>query len=389
MKHPHDLRLNRRQWLLATTAALTGCGGGGGSNLAGALPGTGGTGIGVQGPITGFGSVIVNGTKFDDSAASVYLDGLPFSSTHLRVGMVANIRGSLDAGGTSGSATHIDVWSIASGVVDNVDIPDSKFSMFGMDFSTDDATSFEGVANLEAISTGISLAVWGEQTSENAQSWRATRVTLLAPPVPTTVVRTGLFYANTKMLNDMQLRDVSGTYLIGLVDQLLRVEGNFDSIANVLDVTSKPVPISAAQQIATSGLVEIGGVVTAYTSGTDFYIGTTRVDASKATGTSGVGLNSSVEATGSMQNDGVLMATKVEIKSGNSRAKIDITGAITSFTSPSEFEVRGQKCDASGIVPSLSPVQLSNLQKGTKVHVIGTSQGHETLLVESIQIGVP
>ena len=392
MKHPHDFRLNRRQWLLATAAALTGCGGGG-SNLAGGLPGTGGTGIGVQGPITGFGSVIVNNTKFDDSAASVYLDGVKqASSVDLRVGMVANISGSLDASGIVGSASRIDVWSIASGVVSEVDVPGSRFSMVGMNFSTDVATSFEDRTDLAAISVGMPLTVWGVQTSANARSWRATRVKLLNP-APATIVSTGLFDASgsTPMLNEMRLRDLSGSYLTGLVDQLLRVEGVYDSGTNMLDVTSKPIVITAEQQVASSGLIELDGVVTAFASITNFSIGTTRVDASKATVTptgQTVSLDRSVEVTGSMQN-GVLLASKVEIKGGNSAVQIDITGVISRFTSPSDFVVRGQKCDASSLVPSLSPVQLSNLHKDTKVHVTGTSQGDETLLVETIQIGVP
>ena len=390
MKHSHDLPLNRRQWLLATTAVLTGCGGGG-SNVAGA-PGTGGTGIGVQGPITGFGSVIVNGTKYDDSYASVYLDGAPSSSPYLRVGMVANISGSLNTGGTSGRASRIDVWSIASGVVSAVDITGSTFSMFskmgviGSTFSTDTATSFDGLTDLTAISVGTPLTVWGVQTSADASTWRATRAKLLGQS-PVTTVSTGLFNANTKMLNDMQLRDLSGTYLIDLVDQLLRVEGNFDSITNVLDVTSKPVPIAAAQQIAATGLIEIEGVVTAFTSATDFYVGITRVDASKAAN-SGVGPNSSVEVTGSMKN-GVLIASKVEVKSGSSRTQIDITGVVDAYTSLSNFVVRGQKCNASNPLLVVVSGQLSNLHLRTKVRVIGTSEGHETLSVNSIYIDVP
>jgi hypothetical protein len=382
MKYPYDLRLNRRQWLLAITAALSGCGGGGGSNLA-AAPGTGGTGIGMQGPITGFGSVIVNNTKFDDSAASVYLDGVKqATSVDLRVGMVANISGSLDAGGTSGSATRIDVWSVASGDVSQVDFLGSSFSMVGMEFSTDVATSFEGLQSLVDISIGTPLTVWGVQTSPNARSWRATRVKLLSS-APAMFVSTGLFDASAQMLNGMQL---SGSYLTGLVDQLLRVEGVFDIGTNTLDVRSKPIAITAEQQVASSGLFELEGVVTAFTRVMNFSIGTTRVDASKATVTTAgqtVSLNSSVEATGSMQN-GVLIASKVEIKSGDSRAQIDITGVVDHFSGVSSFEVRGQKCDAStATVIHLGP---SNLQMGTKVRVLGTSQGQEILVVQTLYL---
>jgi hypothetical protein len=255
----------------------------------------------------------------------------------------------------------------------------SKVGVIGMDFSTDVATSFEGLPNLAAISVGTPLTVWGVQTSADASTWRATRVKLLASQ-PTTIVTTGLFKASTQKLNDMLL---SGSLVSGFADmQLLRLEGSFDSLANLLAVT-KATPIAAAQQVASSGLVEVDGVVTAFTNAKDFSIGTILVDASKAPGSSGVGLNSMVEVTGSMQN-GVLIASKVEIKSGNSRAQVDITGVISSFTSPSDFEVRGQKCDAStATVIHLGP---SNVQNGTKVRVLGTSQGHETLAVQTLYI---
>ena len=384
MKHQHDLRLNRRQWLLATTVALTGCGGGSG-NVTGLLPGTGGTGIGVQGTISGFGSVIVNNTKFDDSAASVYLDGIKLASADLRVGMVASIEGTVDSAGTSGSASRIDVWSIAKGLLKFADISGSNFSMVGMTFTTDVATSFEGMTNLAAIASDTPIAVWGVQTSDNARAWKATRVKVLTA-TPATIVSTGLFVAGTQTLNDMHL---SGSAASGFADmQLLRVEGVFDSATNTLAV-SKAIAMAAAQGIASSGLVEIEGAVTAYTSATRFSVGAISVDASKALVVSAsqtVSANSSVEVIGSMQN-GVLIASKVEIKGGDAAVQIDITGVVESFAGVDAFEVRGQRCDASKA--SVLSGMLSNLRKGTKVRVIGTSEGHETLSVKSIYIDVP
>jgi hypothetical protein len=384
MKHQHDLRLNRRQWLLATTAALTGCGGGSG-NVTGLLPGTGGTGIGVQGTISGFGSVIVNSTKFDDSAASVYLDGVKLASADLRVGMVASIEGTVDSAGTSGSASRIDVWSIANGLLRLADISGSGFSMVGMTFTTDVATSFEGLTNLAAIASDTPLAVWGVQTSNDARAWKATRVKALTTPA-TTVVSTGLYASLTQTLNGMHL---SGSAVSGFADmQLLRVEGVLDSATNMLTV-SKATAMAAAQGMASSGLVELEGAVTSYISATRFSIGAISVDASKALvigASQTVSLNSSVEVIGSMQN-GVLIASKVEIKGGNAAVQIDITGVVESFAGVDAFEVRGQRCDASKA--SVLSGMLSNLRKGTKVRVIGTSEGHETLTVNSIYIDIP
>jgi hypothetical protein len=384
MKHPYDTRLNRRQWLLASTAALAACGGGGSGNLAG-LPGTGGTGIGVQGTITGFGSVIVNSTKFDDSAASVYLDDVQLSSSDLRVGMVANINGSVDSGGTSGRASRIDVWSIARGLVVPSAVTASGFSMVGMQFSTDSATSFEGIANLAAITRDTPLAVWGVQTSADALSWRATRVKVL-PALPATIVSTGLFFASTQMLNGMRCR---GDAVNGVADrQLLRVEGVFDSSTGVLAV-SKATAMGADQRIASSGLVELEGVVTAFTNAARFAVGTVTVDASAAVvrGVSqSLGANSAVEVLGRLQN-GVLIASQLEIKGSSAAVQVDITGVVESFGGLDEFKVRGQECDASKA--EVLSGSLANLRVGTKVRVRGTSDGGETLLVQSIDINLP
>ena len=71
-----------RQVLVAATtllmfAGLAGCGGGGGLSLAGG--GTGGTGLGV---VTGFGSVLIDDTRFDTDDSTEYrVDGEPLSKS--------------------------------------------------------------------------------------------------------------------------------------------------------------------------------------------------------------------------------------------------------------------------------------------------------------------
>jgi hypothetical protein len=256
--------------------------------------------------------------------------------------------------------------------------------MVGMRFTTDVATSFEGLANLASIAVGTPLAVWGVQTSADALFWRATRVKFLSPS-PTSIVSTGLFDRSAQTLNGM---DLGGIELKGFADkQLLRLEGVFDSATDKLTV-SKATAMGADQRIAGSGLVELEGTVTAFTSAARFSVGTVAVDASKAVvsgASQALSLNSNVEVQGSMQN-GVLVATKLEIKSGNAAVQVDITGVVESFTGLNAFEVRGQKCDASKA--SVQAGQLANLHSGTKVRVIGISDGHETLQVQSIYIDV-
>jgi hypothetical protein len=259
--------------------------------------------------------------------------------------------------------------------------------MVGMQISTDAATSFEGLANIASIAIDTPLVIWGVQTSADARSWRATRVKVLAAPAAK-IVSTGLFSAGARTLNGMHL---SGSAVSDFADQqLLRVEGDLNSATGEL-LVGQAAAGGAEQRIRSSGLVELEGVVTALSlsSATAFSIGTIRVDASKAT-VSGAGqkvsLDSTVEVTGTVQN-GVLVASKLEIKSSSATIQVDITGVVKSFEGLDEFEVRGQRCDASKA--RILSGSLANLRAGTKVRVVGTSDGHETLKVLSIYIGVP
>ncbi len=91
MHRPHTPQLSRRQTLLALigTALLPACGGG--TDVAGVS--SGGTGSFTTGSITGLGSVIVNGIRYDDSGASISLNGASGSPDALKLGMVVRIQG--------------------------------------------------------------------------------------------------------------------------------------------------------------------------------------------------------------------------------------------------------------------------------------------------------
>jgi hypothetical protein len=201
-------------------------------------------------------------------------------------------------------------------------------------------------------------------------------------------VSTGLLLTGSGTLNGMP---VTGSALNSFADrQLLRVEGNFNNFTGVLSVNSATA-MGVGQQIVSSGLVEFEGVVTDFATATDFWLGTIRVDASKAAWSPAnqvVMLNSPVEVTGRLRN-GVLIASLVEIKSSNAAVQIDITGLVDHFNGIASFEVRGQPCDASQTDVLVKSGRLSNLHAGTKVRVQGTSDGDETLRVQTIYIDVP
>jgi len=383
MQQYSSLKLNRRHWLLAGAATLASCGGGGGSQSS-SLPGTGGTGAGVQGTISGFGSVIVNGTKFDDRTAATYLNGSLSSSTDLRIGMVATINGSVDSATATGTANRIDVWSIASGVLQRPPTSGSAaFQIHNMQFTTDVSTTYEGITGLATLASGMFVTVWGIQISADGTNWLATRVKYLGNSAVGPNVATGIYRPGASTLNGMSLGITPLTEFSN--GQLIRVE---TALVNGILNNSSATAIGAERQLSLTGKIEIEGAVTSVTDGNHFVLGTIPVDAGSASRSG----NNQTIATGTLlkisgtMSGGILTAQEIQIQTTNNAMTVDITGTVEAFNSSSDFTVRGQKCDAS--TATVQTGSLSNLRIGVKVHLTGLSSGDEVLLVQTIGVDV-
>jgi Domain of unknown function (DUF5666) len=133
--------------------ALTSCGGGGGIAGSGTGGGAGGTGVG---PIAGFGSVIVNGVKYDDTG----IDNTNFFDDHgrnksvLMAGMMVKISamGIDDVQGT-GIATKIEVLRHVDGPLDDngVTLATNRMKVMGQTVVMDTTTVFDNVIDLVAV----------------------------------------------------------------------------------------------------------------------------------------------------------------------------------------------------------------------------------------------
>lgn len=370
--------LTRRHWLVLTGSALTGCGGGG--SMLADLPGTGGTGapLFAQGSITGFGSVIINGIKFDDTQASVQVDGLMLTSDALRLGMVAGVRGERDTvDSTLGTATAIEVWSIAQGPVTRVG--SSDFDVTGMSIQTDVNTSLDGVNSVAALVVGQWVQVWGLQAGDDGRHWAASRVAVQS--AGSSVVTSGLVKDHDDILsvNGWQL---SGAASVNLKeDQLVRVQGNSGS-GNSLVLTGVKL-LSSGFESSPQGSTEIEGVVTRAPLASSFLMGAITVDAKAvglATVLSTITVGSRVEVYGEWIA-GVLVASQIKLEDSQSR-RVEIDARIDTFNSSSLFVMRGQLCDASS-AQFLNGTQ-ANLQQGIRVKVTGYKVG-DVLRVSTVQ----
>lgn len=328
---------NRRQALFGLSAlvlhGLSGCGGNAGGDLFGGSPGIGGTGLFSSGSISGFGSVIINGITFDDTNASVLLDGIPATNTDLRLGMVADVSGSKGTASGTGIAQQIVVWSIAQGAVSAVQT--NQFTVDGMVIQTNAATVWDGIPSIAQLANGTRVTVWGLQNGVGINHWTATRVALVTASTP---IRNGANKGNST------LRPVVGDDL------------------------------------------DLEGFITVLLPNSRFMLGNVEVDASTKPATvalfAGLQVGQRVHVDGYWQGT-ILQATDIHTNGDTDLNNATIEAKIDQFTSVGNFVVRGQRCDATNAQWKSGTPAL--LRQGVKIKLEGTKAG-DVLMVTEIEV---
>ncbi len=385
----------------ALACALLACGGGGTSVAA--LPGTGGTGataITSEGPVAGFGSVIVNGIRFDDVGAEIKIDGVSGTADALRLGMVANVSGSKSSATIAtnssvlavGKADSIEVWSIAQGTVTGLVLPHT-FTVAGMTMVTDAGSVLDGAMATANLSTDSIVKVWGQPITADFKQWSVTRLEVLATATET--ISTGIvsFQGPTATLNGWVLTGTTGTLKGG---QEIRATGKLTLSATGGTLTASKVTVltDTGAMPLNMGYAELEGVVTSVISTststststskvTRLSMGNNVIDiqfASLSPRNAVIKQGTRIEVEGSW-SAGLLIATKVEVKTEQQSQEVEIEAVIEQFTSLADFVVRGQRCDASRLT-RVENGRLTDLKRGTKVSLQGRKSGDVVLVTE-------
>jgi hypothetical protein len=384
--HPSAFGFTRREGLLALiggVAALSGCGGGGGDGVASAgsvaTVGSGGTGSFSNGAITGFGSVIVNAVRFDDSKANISDDdGVAHTSADLKLGMVVNITGSsvtVASTGNTAAATTITFGSELRGPIDSIGT--QSLVVLGQTVQINASTVFDNgiVGGLAGLSVGQFIEVHGFVDPASNQIL-ATRIEREATA------------ANLKLQGLVQsLNTTAKTFVIGTVT--ISYAGIADAalpanLANGLLVrvrlaltpatgTRTALSVRAVpRQVEDHQDAELEGTVTAFTSTASFSVNGVAVDASKASfpnGTAALKLGARVEVKGTTTN-GALVATEVKVETENDIAsqEFELHGTISNLIATAKtFVVRGIT------VNFAATVRFDNGDASTLAAVIGSS----------------
>lgn len=316
-------------------AGLIACSSGGGDQVAG----IGGSGYISTGTVTGFGSVLVNGTKFETGLSSYEVEGnVHATQSDLRIGMVVQVSGTVNPDGLSGTATNIhysdDLEGPISSISENADMTEKTLSVLGKTVIIHNAdTVFEGTT-YAALAPGNVIEISGYY--DNANNLRASYVEFksISSSVNTIFEISGVITGLTGNNFNVQGVNIDATTatLSDIPNDLLQdgllveVKGTFAAST----ITATEIEGDNSELADDGSEVSIEGYVTDFVNNSDFKISGQSIDASGATTTflpDSIVLKNGIkiEAEGTISN-GVLIATEIESRSGNS----EVTAVVDS-----------------------------------------------------------
>jgi hypothetical protein len=372
---------------LAAGLMMSACGGG---------VETGGTGAYIEGPVAGFGSVIVNGVRLDERGARIEdAEGRPQPAAALRLGMRLEVDagplGRDTDGALHAAAAHVRIAPELRGPVSAIVGASPFIAVLGQSVRITAATVMDGVpGGLPALEVGDTVEVHGfPESPAGNDRYVATRIDRLGAAPPSFQVR-GLVRA----------LDVAGrTLRIGQQHYDLALTGVPPGLANGrlvrLAVATTPVggrwPVQSiaveARRPAEGAEAVVEGTVTALSSRERFELNGIAVDARGATlvdGDDAVVLGARLKVQGRAW-DGVLTASRVESR-GDQKAHdegFDLRAVVGDLDPVARtFTLRGVSVSY-GSVPPPQFVNggVSDLAEGRQVRVRGVLAPDRTQVV--------
>ena len=350
--------------------------------------GIGRTGIAL-GPISTFGSVVVNGVRYDTTGAAFTINGAPGSQDDLSVGQVITVNGTIDDNGVDGSADEVNFDDNVKGPVESIDTAMSRIVVLGQTVLFNPDTSFDdsiSPSSIEGLNVDDIVEVSGLVDASGQIA--ATRIELKPAGTEFEVLGivsgldTGNFMFN---INDLMVDYDSATldnFPGGQISEgdLVEAKGTSFGVNDELLATS--VELKNVLPNAVDGdHLEIQGFITRFVSAQDFDVTGLPVTTTANTVYEGgdetdLGLNIKVEVEGDINASGVLVATKVDIrraKAVRATATVDSVNAGTDSlvvlgitVTIDELTRLEDKSDA-----DVTPLTLASMNAGDYIEVRG------------------
>lgn len=366
---PNSSRLLMCFALLFSVLLTTACGGGASVSLAGV--GSGGTGYGVS---TGFGSLIVDGMRHNDTAASYWSEqeqgpAMAMAPTGATVGH--SMEYSYDANGDMLSVlVSPELLGTVTALGPNRLTLLGTMVLINADAAAGPVTRLLGYASLADVKVGDRVEVHGLLKADSQGTTTLQATLIVAQPSVLGVRLTG--YVS-------QYNASAGSFVIGGTSvklgsasvspagatptngDLVTVWSNTDPVANVLSAGT----VRIKRLAGTVQNLTVSGVISSFASAASFKLRNLVIDASKAEvlpSGSTLGPDKYLLVTGTLDaSSNTVTATAVTVFTAAAPTTVELHGTVANFVSTSSFTLRGVALDASAATFSGgTPAQLGN-----------------------------
>ena len=376
---------------LMAVGLITACGGGGGG---GSSTGGGTTATAfTAGPVRGFGSIIVNGVRFDDSGAEIENeDGVRGGQDDIKLGSMVEVEsGRIDDSAGRATAVRIRFGSEIKGPVASVDATANTFVVLGQVVEVKPETVFDDSLGATDVA-GLAGKVVEVHAQRDAATGHYVATRIEAEVGATSFKLRGAISALDTTAKTFQIGDAVISYAslnaadipAGLANGMkLRVKLATAQVDGKWVATSIR---SGERKVEDHGDARLQGNVTAFTSATAFEVNGIPVDASAARIDKGpVTADSVVEVRGTAK-DGTIVAERVKVLNGSddSVSGVELHGSISGVDATAKtFVLRGVKVSFAGSV-SFQRGTEAQLVDGAKVEVKGTLSADRSTLTATL-----
>jgi hypothetical protein len=382
------------QWLAAAAASMlvVACGGGGGD---GGSAGGAGTGLTV-GTVTGFGSIIVDGVRYDDKNVRISIDtesGAPDAGASVEVKLGQHVELTFSGSESNSSASGVMVSAEIVGKV-TATAPDLVVAGQTVKINNDPAvgpvTVFEGYTSAADIAVGDRVEVHGTPTgAHTVQATRIERKPTAEPWVRVAGDITGLASDGSSFqLGGLTVNVNSTTRIVpdkAVLKDGLRVVAWSQAAAVGNTITAKFIRVKHRQGNDRPD-ARVSGAVTDCTPTCDasFKVGGITVNASNAEFVNGSKTDLAngrwVALRGTLDTaTNTLLATRVVFRKIEvEHEEVKLRGAVTDFVDMGNFKVRGVPVTTDGNTTFGAACTLP-LANGTLVALSGSVSGFKVL----------
>lgn len=351
------------------------------------------TAVGSSGTITGFGSIFVNGVEYDTASANIRIDGAAGTEADLRVGQVVTVTGTLDTGSTTrGKAQTVSFNAAVQGPVQTLDASGGSLSVLGQTIHISPTTSFGDSITPRSIA-GLAVGDFVE-ISGFPQSSGALLATRIERKPAQELEVTGIMSAFDNTARQFRINallvDFSQATLEGFNgaspangDQVEVEAAAFGSSGALL---ATRVERRSGALVGSSNRAEVEGLVSRFTSASDFAVGGLPVTTSASTryengSAANLAVDVAVEVDGIVDAQGRIVAEEIEFRVESdlrvggpvisvnvATGTLNIAGVEVATDVATRFEDRS--------AANLERFSLTNVNMGDYVEVRGYAAGN-------------